>query len=100
MLSAWKAKMSTSVASSAVIATGWNRGRNDFSNHSWPRDADEPLADDDADGERDDDEHDRPPSAAPGTGTVKPEAPLTSNRTIGANSTSMIRSFTATCTSV
>ena len=33
-------------------------------------------------------------------GTSSDEAPLTRNRTIGANSTSMIRSFTDTCTSV
>src|SRR5665213_576778 len=34
----WKAKMRTSVSSSAHIITGWNFGRKFFSNHSLPRD--------------------------------------------------------------
>ena len=37
MLSAWNAKIATSVSSSASTVSGWKNGRNLPSNHSTPR---------------------------------------------------------------
>ena len=36
MFSAWKAKMATSVRSSAITVTGWKNGRKRSVNHSRP----------------------------------------------------------------
>ena len=57
MLSAWKAKMNTSVASSATTVTGWKTDRN-FSNQSVPLVRISEVLDDDPGGQRDHDEED------------------------------------------
>ena len=99
MFSAWNAKISTSVASSASMLTGAKRGSSTCSNHARPR-------------VRTNHCRSSTPAASGMTmktsteysstwnGTCSDEAPLTRKRTIGANSTSISRSFTETCTSV
>src|SRR5512142_2020967 len=98
MLSAWKAKMQTSVTRSAETATGWSAAVK-RSYHACPRARTATM---------------RVTTPAPRgitmkktteysrttNGTDRDEAPLTRNVTIGAKRTSMIRSLTATWTSV
>ncbi|EKD38103.1 MAG: hypothetical protein ACD_75C00861G0001 [uncultured bacterium] len=99
ILSAWKAKISTRVAKRAEIATGCRVGRKVPLNHSLPLLFISHI-------------RVRTPAASGMTmktttevnstekGTIRLEAPATRNLTMGANSTSMSRSFTDTCTSV
>src|SRR5512139_1016437 len=98
MLSAWKAKMQTRVASRATTVTGWSSSTNRW-NHTCPFVRISTILE---------------TTPAPSgmtmkksteyrrttNGTVREEAPVTSRVTMGANRTSMIRSFTDTCTSV
>src|ERR1051326_5759854 len=91
--------MQTSVASSAVMVTGANRGSRVSSNHSRPCVRINHVR--------------RIVPAVKGMtmkttteyrstwkGTVSDDAPATRNWTMGTNATSMIRSLTDTCTSV
>ena len=97
-LSAWKAKMRSSVKSNATTVTGWNLGRKRFSNHSLSWDFNKAV-------------RVRYPAAKGITmntttevmstldGTTTSATPRR-NMTMGANRTSMMRSFTATWTKV
>ncbi len=96
--SAWNAKISTSVSSSAKIVTGWNFGRNLCSNQSLPCDLSKSALV-------------SQPAASGITMKTTTEVIRTllgtttfatphRNITMGAKATSMMRSFTATCTSV
>ncbi len=99
MFSAWKAKMNTSVASSAITVTGWKNATNFSLNHSTP------LA-------RISHARESIPAARGITtktsteysstlnGTSRSVAPDTRSLTTGANATSMMRSLTETCTRV
>src|SRR5512143_2855450 len=98
MLSAWNAKMQTSVASRATTAIRWRSDTN-RSNHRWPWVLIRTILE---------------TTPAPSgmtmkkiteykrtmNGTVSDDAPVISSVTMGANRTSMIRSLTDTWTSV
>src|SRR3990172_12364107 len=98
MLSAWKAKMQISVASSARMLTGW-RTETNRSNHACPlvriRIPLETTPAESGMTMKKMTEYSRTMN-----GTVREDAPRTRSVTIGANRTSMIRSLTDTCTRV
>jgi hypothetical protein len=99
MLSAWKAKISTSVASSAAIADRLEARQQLPLEPFGPPRMEPARAAEHCRRQRDDDEHqDRVEQHV--EGHVERRGAADQERTIGANSTSMSRSFTETCTSV